>query len=326
MEYKGFASDLPRQRIVAFASAEENEETLRRLGVNQRMRQLGRGQFRAELASRSTESVELFADRFSTACSMFLEPPAGTVGFLFLRCATGRVLASGCPVAGDKLVVLPPGSGIDLTTPDLTGSEAIAIPVARFDEMSETLCTTPERVRHKGLAVIEGNPARLQNLAKSVLGLLNQDRDPGSEQVADLVAETILWLECHSGDSRSDGFPVARARRRVAKLAQEFIEEHYRGTVRTEDLCRVTGVGARVLQRCFREYFDMTCREYLKAVRLDAAFRALVAASSANGTVAAVAGDHGFNHLGRFSVEFHRRFGQLPRETLALSVSLSHSG
>ena len=318
MEYKDFASDLPRQRTVAFDSVEENEETMRRLGVNQGMRQLGRGSFRAELTSRTTESVELYADRFSTACSMFLEPPAGTVGFLFLRSATGRVLASGSPVAGDKLVILPPGSGVDLTTPDLTGSEAWGIPVARFDETAETLCPTPGRVRPEGMAVIEGNPAQLQNLAKSVLGLLNQDRDPGSEQIADVVANTILWMGGHSGESRPFGFPVARTRRRVAKLAQEFIEECYRGTVRTEDLCRVTRVSARVLQRCFREYFDMTCTEYLKVVRLDAAFRALVAAYPANGTVTEVAVNHGFNHLGRFAVEFRQRFGQLPRDTLAM--------
>jgi AraC-like DNA-binding protein len=318
MEYKDFATGLPRQRTVAFASAEENEETMRRLGVNQRVRQLGNGMFQSALASRSTESVELYADRFSTACSMLLEPPADHVAFLFLRSAAGCVLASGAPVNGDKLMVFPPGSGSDLTTPDLTGSEAFAIPVARFDEIAETLCLTPERVRPEGLAVIEGNPAQLQNLAKSVLGLLAQDRDPGREQVSNLVADTILWMERHSGESRPAGLPIARSRRRVAKLAQEFIEERYRGTVRTEDLCRATGVSARVLQRCFREYLDMTCTEYVKAVRLDAAFRALAGAPFANGTVAAVAMSHGFNHLGRFSVEFHRRFGQLPRETLAM--------
>ena len=318
MEYKNFASDLPRERTIAFTCAEENEETLRRLGVNQRMRQLGRGPFRAELASRTTESVEFYADRFSTACSMVLEPPAGTVGFLFLRSAAGRVLASGSPVAGDRLVVLPPGSGVDLTTPDLTGSEAFGIPVARFDETAETLCPTLGRVRPEGMTVLEGNPAQLQNLARAVLGLVAQDRDPESEEVSNLLANTILWMEGGSGESRPDGFPVARARRHVAKLAQEFIEERYRGTVRTEDLCRVTRVSARVLQRCFREYFDMTCTEYLKAVRLDAAFRALVAAYPANGTVTEVAVNHGFNHLGRFAVEFRQRFGQLPRDALAI--------
>jgi AraC-like DNA-binding protein len=249
---------------------------------------------------------------------MVLEPPAGTVGFLFLRSATGRVLASGVPVAGDKLVVLPPGSEIDLTTPDLTGSEAFGIPVARFDETAETLCPTLGRVRPEGMTVLEGNPAQLQNLARAVLGLVAQDRDPESEEVSNLLANTILWMEGGSGESRPDGFPVARARRRVAKLAQEFIEEFYRETVRTEDLCRVTGVSARVLQRCFREYFDMTCTEYLKAVRLDAAFRALVAAHPANGTVTEVAVHHGFNHLGRFAVEFRQRFGQLPRDALAM--------
>jgi AraC family ethanolamine operon transcriptional activator len=316
MEYAEFAADLPSHRTVSFMSAEENEETMRRLGVAQRVRQLGRGRFRAELAARCTESVDLYADRFSKACSVFLEPPADTVVLLVLRSAAGRVRASGCPVAGDKLVVLPPGSGTDLTTPDVSGSEGLAIPVAQFEEMAEVLCPASKRLRMQSMTVIEGSAAQLQKLAKSVLELIARERNPGGEEISDLVAGTILWIERHSDGPRSEELGVARSRRRVAKLAQEFIEERYRGTVRTEDLCRVTGVGARVLQQCFREYFDLTCTEYLKAVRLDAAHRALIAAPCAPGSVSAVALDHGFNHFGRFSVEFRRRFGQSPHETL----------
>jgi AraC-like DNA-binding protein len=111
---------------------------------------------------------------------------------------------------------------------------------------------------------------------------------------------------------------VNGARRHVAKLAQEFIEEHHHEAVRIEDLCRVTGVGIRTLQRCFREYFDLTITEYLKTVRLDAALRELVAAHPSRNSVSTIAWQHGFTHLGRFSVEFRERFGKLPSEALAM--------
>jgi AraC-like DNA-binding protein len=84
-----------------------------------------------------------------------------------------------------------------------------------------------------------------------------------------------------------------------------------------EDLCRVTGVGVRTLQRCFREYFDMTISEYLKTKRLDAARRELDGARPDAHTVTEIALNHGFNHLGRFSVEFKERFGESPGKTLA---------
>jgi len=76
------------------------------------------------------------------------------------------------------------------------------------------------------------------------------------------------------------------------------------------------GVGARTVQRSFREYFDLTITDYLNAVRLDAAHRELAAAQPAQDSVTAIALRSGFSHLGRFSVEFRKRFGESPRETL----------
>lgn len=45
MTYDEFMSDRPLHRTISFKSAEENEETLRRYGVNQEVRQLGKGKF-----------------------------------------------------------------------------------------------------------------------------------------------------------------------------------------------------------------------------------------------------------------------------------------
>ena len=110
--------------------------------------------------------------------------------------------------------------------------------------------------------------------------------------------------------------PYDGARRGLAKRARAFIDGHFREHVRMEDLCRATGVGVRTLQRGFRERFGVTVTSYLKAVRLDAAYRDLIAADPSRDTVATIAVSNGCNHLGRFSSEFRERFGQLPRETL----------
>ena len=106
------------------------------------------------------------------------------------------------------------------------------------------------------------------------------------------------------------------ARGDVAKRARAFIDGHFREPVRMEDLCRATGDGARSLQFCFRQCFDVTVTSYLKALRLDAAHRDLIAAHPSRDTVTAIAERIGLMRLGRFSSEFRERFGQLPRETL----------
>jgi len=103
----------------------------------------------------------------------------------------------------------------------------------------------------------------------------------------------------------------------VARLAREYIEARYSEAIHVEDLCRVTGVGVRTLQRCFREHFGLTVSIYLKTVRLDSARRELLAADRSDTSVTRIAMQNGCTHLGRFSVEFHERFGQTPRQTLA---------
>jgi len=128
-------------------------------------------------------------------------------------------------------------------------------------------------------------------------------------------------LAQHSAEHASrnwtpQALPIDGARRDVAKRARAFIDGHFRGPIRMADLCRATGVGVRTLQRCFRQCFGVTVTSYLKAVRLDAAYRDLIAAHPSRDTVTAIAIRNGYSHLGRFSCEFRERFGQLPRETL----------
>jgi AraC-like DNA-binding protein len=290
---------------------------MRRLGINQKVRQLGKGKFRSDLAVQSTEQGDLFSDRFSAGCSMYLESPAGAVGLLFIRSVTGQLLASGGNVSNDMLVVLPGGSGTDLVMPDMFGSDAITIPEARFIETTEMLCPASKSVRPDRMAVIEGDIAQLHALRKAVCDLVAHP-DPNPELVSNLIAGVIAWIG-HSGSHwRSEGLIVSGARKRIAKLAQEFIEEHYREAVRIEDLCRVTGVGVRTLQRCFREFFDFTITEYLETVRLDGAYRKLAAADPSQDSISNIAWENGFRHLGRFSAKFYQRFGKLPREALAM--------
>ena len=315
-----FASDLPLRRPIVFTSTEEQEEALRRNGVNQNTRHLGKGNFRFEIAVRSTEQVDLFSGRFKKAVSITLEPAMGKVRLLFPVSANGQYSASGENVANDKLVVLPNGSGTDIVTPDLAGADAIVVSESRFIEMTEALC--PTFIRPERMAVIEGNAAQLHALRKVVLSLMCDPHfEPHDGQVSNLLAATIAWMGNSSSHAVPERLLVNRARIRTAKVAQEFIEEHYRDAVHIEDLCRVTGNGVRTLQRCFREYFNITITDYLNTVRLDAACRELAAAHPSQDSVTKIALRHGYTHLGRFSVKFREHFGESPSDTLAKRAS-----
>jgi len=314
MDYSEFVADL-RRPTLAFSSAEENEETMRRLGVTQRVRQLGSGPFRCHMSVRTTDDAEIYADRFSKAVSIYLESPENAVGLLLPRSASERFLVSGNNVPNDSLLFMPSGSGADIAIPDLAGSETIAIPEARFAEMAEALCPTvalPEMV-----AVVQGDASTLSVARRDILHLAaHPESDSSRETVANIVGELIAWMAESSAVWKPEGLNTSWARRCVAKQAQECIEDSYSETLSIEDLCRATGVGVRTLQRTFRKYFDVTITEYLKTVRLDAAHRQLSTADPAQTSVTSIGFTSGFSHLGRFSVEFRERFGEPPSAVL----------
>ena len=317
--YQEFASDLRCPTIVC-SSIEENEETLAVFDVDQHVRQIGKGRFRAHIAVRTVGEIDFFADRYNTALSLHCGSVKGTVGFMFPRSASGRFLASGEQLGEDRLIFVTDYSGTDIVIPALAGTEDIALSPEALEQRMAVLCPTigiPEQA-----TIYEGDPQELHVLRQAVVNIVSEPTKRFSEeQVANLIDRTVAWIGESAPYWGPETLTLDPNRSRIARKAQEFIEEHYDGCFRMEDLCRETGVGVRTVQRCFKDYFDVTVTEYLKTKRLDAAHRDLGAAHPNTDTVTDIALQHGFGHLGRFSVEFKERFGESPGVTLATSGS-----
>lgn len=75
-------------------------------------------------------------------------------------------------------------------------------------------------------------------------------------------------------------------------------------------------VSMRTLENAFRKAFELTPLGFLRLQRFHTACRKLTGASPGQTTVAHVAYENGFYHLGRFSADYRRLFGELPSTTL----------
>ncbi len=82
------------------------------------------------------------------------------------------------------------------------------------------------------------------------------------------------------------------------------------------DLATVSDVSARTLFTVFRQRYGTGPIGFLKARRLEAVQRALLAADCLGTTVTEVAMHFGFFHLGQFSQDYRQAFQELPSETL----------
>ncbi|WXL26972.1 AraC family transcriptional regulator [Ectopseudomonas mendocina] len=98
--------------------------------------------------------------------------------------------------------------------------------------------------------------------------------------------------------------------------AREFIQANAREEVCLEDIERAAGVTRFKLFEGFRKYLGKSPMAYLKQYRLDAVHRELLEDGSLR-NISVIAMDWGFNHLGRFSSDYRKRFNETPSATAA---------
>ncbi len=125
-----------------------------------------------------------------------------------------------------------------------------------------------------------------------------------------LVARELLWrlLGSHVGSrlgqiGRSDGWHAQIGR------ATRQIRDHYRGTLRIEDLARLAGMSATSFHRHFRAVAGVTPLQYQKQLRLQAAHSALLGGDE---DVARIGHAVGYESASQFSREYKRAYGVPP--------------
>lgn len=105
------------------------------------------------------------------------------------------------------------------------------------------------------------------------------------------------------------------SRGRVHDL-REWLEEHHGIDVTVAQMAMHTGLSVRQLQASIAEQLNMTPMQLLRLVRLEHARRLLRSSDADQSTVARIAHDCGFMHLGRFSAYYFEAFGEYPSTSL----------
>src|SRR5664279_1334144 len=101
------------------------------------------------------------------------------------------------------------------------------------------------------------------------------------------------------------------------RRVENYIKEHARNQISTDDLVTVGGVSARSIYQGFRRFRSTTPMGYLKAVRLDLARDALVKGRGKGpNSVTEAALAAGYTNLSQFSRDYKDRFREAPSQTL----------
>lgn len=105
------------------------------------------------------------------------------------------------------------------------------------------------------------------------------------------------------------------------KRARSYIHRHEDGNITVSDLCNLTHMTDRTLQKVFVAQCGLTPKAYIRAVRLNRAHAALLENCPETTSVTDVANYCGFWHIGQFAADYQALFSELPSETLARAIS-----
>jgi AraC-like DNA-binding protein len=155
-------------------------------------------------------------------------------------------------------------------------------------------------------------PAAMVDLVEFFRSVLNGKPYPPGTKLLTLAADAVIEASIGCDDMGPDGSPAAwyHFRRVVDRIEHDSIPN------RLHDLAAELGCTLRTLESAFRQCAGMTPGSYLRYERLNRVRAALVAHESSDTTVTALAIEHGFTELGRFSRDYNRVFGELPSQTL----------
>jgi len=114
--------------------------------------------------------------------------------------------------------------------------------------------------------------------------------------------------------------PVSPAVPRRLKRAIEYMYANISRSITVADIAREAGTSVRALQASFQQFKDTTPLNYLRTIRLEGARKALT--DDANSpSIADIARNWGFSHMGRFAAAYYEAFGETPSETAKMRWS-----
>ena len=285
--------------------------------------QLTRKGFQGRILRADIQSCELTCGTFvgsrRSAGAFSLERP--TLG-IFTR--ADRALLSGVECRPGDISLFP------------AGYEHSAV----YDgQVSYLLLSMPERILRSGAEDIGVNlsnrflrdPAVLRPRAGSAATLVAEMnrliraasagavyREEPAQTIRDdaLLFFARILLKAGMAEERRPSRRLANASR-VVRRCEEWLHTHPMQNVRVDALAQAAGVSTRTLHRAHVQLLGTSPHRYAKLHRLSRAREALSEATPDASSVTEVAHALGFWELGRFAVDYHRLFGEVPSATLA---------
>ena len=111
--------------------------------------------------------------------------------------------------------------------------------------------------------------------------------------------------------------PTQQAIESTVAFASRFMRANIGEPIMLHKICQAARASERTVEYAFRGFYGMGAKKYLKLLRLNRVRDELLRAGSYGAAIQDVAWRAGFWHMGRFSSDYRRLFGERPTDTRA---------
>lgn len=254
-------------------------------------------------------------------------PPGHTaMGLPIIQSAPGKWL--GVDAEQDDVLIQRPGQQGDFVSPEKWRTLVLSTPDYRFSDLFSAISGTTDvdpNVLHGVFRVSPLHTSELRQQAENIFAAASTVSHTASQnntsiqlttQMLDAFETGFVWAVVHALENRYQSH-ASRSAGKIVQRAEEYANSVTHRQVSILELCQICEVGERTLHNAFNQRLDASPSSWLRALRLNRAYKTLRCAPPKRGLVKAVALEHGFIHFGRFAEHYSSFFGETPSETMA---------
>lgn len=273
-------------------------------------------------ASANLDEVHFWTTRLTGSYRVRTGTPNGVVLLQFDLSGNTSRRIRGTTLGGDDILVASartelegvltgPHHGVSLVVPDDVVTDALVARTPRFDRLGSVPLVLSQSVARlaalRRFAAVALDPFS-QNQSGHVRSLMSGD-------ALDLLMNALV-SHFDGDDLTTTGIPNVQ-RLPIVRRVEEFMRAHLGDRLMLHDLCRVARASQRTVEYAFSSIYGMGPKQYLRILRLNEVRRTFRTEPPEASSIKDIAYRHGLWHLGHFTTDYRRLFGETPDETRA---------
>ena len=271
--------------------------------------------FEAEIRAVHTFHLQLSLMRYYTAVMVDGGYPDGAVIFSCIK-TNGLIHEKNRTYDNYDIIMLNDNKPFDLIVSEPCYIYTLAIEKSILEREFESFFKTPfiQVYKEQDIYLDPEQSEAYYLLFKEQMEILKQKSEENTAREIYVKLETEILKKLFSyflfRSKKIDYLP------KYIRDGRVLLEQNINATYTIADLVDDLQVSKRTIQHGFKHYLGFTPKEYQQYIRLNGIRKTILSVKDPHITLSEIAANYNYSHLGHFSTEYKKFFGESPSETL----------